>query len=84
MSIIKGAPHWRGAPVEDRGGPPHNGDMEAIRERLIKIETKLDTLTTIFATKADVSEAKFQIILWVVSAVFLAQLLPGLLRKFGL
>lgn len=37
-----------------------------------------------FATKADVSEAKNSIIMWVVSAILLAQLLPALLKKFGL
>jgi hypothetical protein len=37
-----------------------------------------------FATKADVSEAKNSIIMWVVSAVLFAQLLPSLLKRFGL
>ena len=37
-----------------------------------------------FATKADVAEAKNSIIMWVVSAILLAQLLPTLLKKFGL
>lgn len=37
-----------------------------------------------FATKADVAEAKNSIIMWVVSAILLAQLLPALLKKFGL
>ncbi len=35
------------------------------------------------ASKSDVSEAKFQIIIWVVSAIILAQVLPSLLRFFG-
>lgn len=37
-----------------------------------------------FATKADVAEAKNSIIMWVVSAILLAQLLPAMLKKFGL
>ena len=35
-------------------------------------------------TEAKLAEAKTTIILWVVSAVFLAQLLPALLKKFGI
>ncbi|TYQ19671.1 UNVERIFIED_ORG: hypothetical protein JN05_01038 [Zoogloea ramigera] len=35
-------------------------------------------------TKAGIAEAKNTIIVWVVGSVFLAQLLPGLLRKLGL
>ena len=37
-----------------------------------------------YSTKADVSEAKASIIMWVVSAMFIAQLLPAFLKKFGL
>lgn len=37
-----------------------------------------------FATKADVADAKNSIIMWVVSAILLAQLLPAILKKFGL
>jgi hypothetical protein len=36
------------------------------------------------ATKLDLAEAKAAIILWVVTAIILAQILPGLLKKFGL
>lgn len=53
--------------------PPHNGDMEArvakledfaqdTRERLTRIETKLDS----FATKADLQEMSSSMIKWVV------------------
>jgi hypothetical protein len=73
------------------GEPPDNGDMEArtakleaaaqdTRERLARIETKMDQ----YATKADLAEAKNSIVTWVVSAVLLAQLLPAILKKFGL
>lgn len=57
----------------DFGEPPHNDGMEArvakleefvldTRERLTRIETKLDT----FATKADISDTKSDIIKWMV------------------
>jgi hypothetical protein len=37
-----------------------------------------------YATKADVLDAKASIIMWVVSAVLFAQVVPTLLRKLGL
>lgn len=80
--------------LDGGGGPPHNGDMEA---RVSKLETEVSaTKTTInaierdvaviksnYATKTDVAEAKNSIIMWVVSAILLAQVLPVLLKKFG-
>ncbi len=37
-----------------------------------------------YATRADVSDAKSSIIMWVVSAILLAQILPTVLKKFGM
>ena len=81
--------------LEGGGGPPHNGSMEArvqaleksaqeTRERLIRIEAKQDEFIKHYATKADLTDAKNTIIMWVVSAVLLAQVLPSILKKFGL
>ena len=44
----------------------------------------MDAADSKFATKADMLDMKNSIIIWVVSAFFLTQLLPGLLKKFGL
>lgn len=44
--------------------------------------TKADIAELKGATKADIAEAKTAIILWVVSAIFIAQLLPSLLKVF--
>lgn len=77
------------------GGPPHNGDMEArvakleslaekTSEKLTALEKDLAVVKSNYATKADIAEAKNSIIMWVVSAVLLAQLLPAILKKFGL
>ena len=77
------------------GEPPDNGDMEAriaklesttqdLRDRLVRIEAKQDEFIKHYATKADLTEAKNSIIMWVVSAILLAQVLPGILKKFGL
>lgn len=84
---------------DNNGGPPYDGDMEsrvakletdaqAGRDRLVRIESKVDHIDKDMAskdgTKAAIAEAKNSIIMWVVSAILLAQLLPPLLKKFGL
>lgn len=84
--------------VDPPSGGGDDGGMEArvakleslaekTSERLAAIDlrlTKLETRSESFATKSDVSDAKASIIMWVVSAILLAQLLPALLKKFGL
>lgn len=60
---------------------------ERTEDRLRAIETDLAVVKSNYATKADVSDAKGAIIMWVVGAVFLAQLIPTipvLLRAFHL
>lgn len=68
---------------------------EKTSERLVAIEKDMAIIKAdlsgfkseafrTFATKADLSDAKNSIIMWVVSAILLAQLLPALLKKFGL
>ena len=60
MGVQQGPASWKGAPFDQAGGPPYDGDMEErvakledfaqdTRDRLARIETKLDT----FATKED-------------------------------
>lgn len=62
--------------------------LNSIDLKLTRIETKLDHLEKDAVTKdgmkAAISEAKNSIIMWVVGALFLSQLLPALLKKFGL
>lgn len=75
--------------------PPDNGDMQArvakletiaekTSERLAAIEKDVAVIKSNYATKADIAEAKNSVIMWVVSAILLAQLLPPILKKFGL
>lgn len=73
---------------DDEGGEAYDRSMES---RVQQLETELATIKTDvaviksnYATKADVAEAKNAIIIWVVSAILLAQLLPVLMKKFGL
>lgn len=87
-----------GPPDVPTGTALQNGDEENMEKRVEKLENelasiKLDigiikangaTKSDIAETKAAVSEAKSTIILWVVTAVVLAQVLPGLLKKIGL
>lgn len=68
---------------------------EKTSERLTAIEKDVAVIKSNYATKEDVAalrgdmkaavaEAKNSIIMWVVSAILLAQVLPSLLKKFGL
>jgi hypothetical protein len=81
--------HWPG-----NDEPPGGGQMEA---RIAKLETLADraverlgtlergvaVIKSNYATRSDISEAKNSVVMWVVSAILLAQLLPALLKKFG-
>ena len=58
--------------------------LHAIEHRLTRIEAKQDEFTKHYATKSDLTDAKNSIIMWVVSAVLLAQLLPAILKKLGI
>ena len=58
--------------------------MTSIETSMAKFEVRQEDFVRYYATKADLLEVKNSILMWVVSAFLLAQLLPALLKKFGL
>lgn len=86
---------WRQDETPPPPPPPTDMDLsqrvtklESLAEKtsvqLTALEKDVAVIKSNYATKADVADAKNSIIMWVVSAVLLAQLLPALLKKFGL
>ncbi|MEK0235025.1 hypothetical protein GO283_04555 [Ralstonia solanacearum] len=81
--------------VDGHGGGGDDGGMDArikaLEDGLATVKTDIAVVKSNYATKSDIestkaaiAEAKTTIILWVVSAIFLAQLLPTFLKKLGL
>ena len=77
------------------GEPPGGNQMEArigklealadkIAERLGSLERDVAVIKSNYATRGDIADAKNSIVMWVVSAILLAQLLPAVLKKVGM
>ncbi|MDQ2990358.1 MAG: hypothetical protein M3R60_14775 [Pseudomonadota bacterium] len=65
--------------------------VDKVVERIGALERDVAVIKSNYATKADIAEvraqisdAKNSIIMWVVSAILLVQVLPALLKKIGM
>jgi hypothetical protein len=79
--------HVMAAQFDQREPQAYDRSMEThihkLESELIALKTDVAIIRSNYATKADVADAKNSVIIWVVSAVLLAQLLPALLKAFS-
>jgi hypothetical protein len=74
----------RNAKLDDGSAPPEDPPMEAPIKKLeldvAAMKVDIAVIKATCASKADLAETRSALVLWIVSVVFLGQLLPGLIR----
>jgi len=75
------AQQTRSDSLDQGGGGPHDPTME---HRLTALETRIDTILPTLATKADVSDAKSSIVMWLSGTVFAAAAITIAVLLFAL
>lgn len=58
-------------------------DVGVLKKDITELRVDMNVLKLTSASKTDLERAKSSIIIWIVSAVFLAQLLPLLIKAVG-
>lgn len=58
--------------------------FDKLSELLGTLERDVAVIKSSYATRADVVEARTSVIIWLVSAILLAQVISAMLEKFGI
>lgn len=57
--------------------------LDAVADKVGEVKADVWLMQATMATKSALAEARASILMWVVGSVFLAQLLPPLIKAFG-
>ncbi|MGI4849277.1 MAG: hypothetical protein ACRYGK_14225 [Janthinobacterium lividum] len=95
LSSLNFSRHHRVVGLDKQSGLSHSGGgseppidlserMTVLEKETAAIRLDLVIVKSNYATRLDVADARNQVVIWVVSAMFLTQMLPAILKKFGM